>query len=143
MKGSVNAHKSRYCLSRKALLRLFAITTLIILCGTPWGMTWAVTQKPEPPLGGLLDTPTEGRIAVEIALIISNLVEIDETREQFRVSGFVLASWNDSRLAFNLRSDEKVHLYRQDQFGRRDFKCSMQWRQHQGRSQSVCYRADE
>src|SRR5215472_12932109 len=113
MKASVNAHKSGYCLSRKVLLCLFAITNLITLCSR--GMTWAVTQKPEPPLGGLLDAPTEGRIAVEIALIITNLAEVEETREQFRVSGFVLASWNDGRLAFNLRSDEKVHLFRQDQ----------------------------
>src|SRR5262249_29611545 len=115
MKGSINAHKFGYCLSRKVLPCLFAIANLIILCGTPWGMTWAVTQSPEPTLGGLLDAPTEGQIAVELALIITNLAEVDETREQFRVSGFGLASWNDSRLAFNLRSDEKVHLYRQDQ----------------------------
>jgi Neurotransmitter-gated ion-channel ligand binding domain len=77
----------------------------------------AASQSPEMPLVRLLDAPpsTTGRISVDLALAVTNLAEVDEAREQFRVSGFMFASWVDTRLAFHPRPNEQFRLYPQDQ----------------------------
>jgi len=78
---------------------------------------WAATQNSDAPLIRLLDAPPSinGRIRVELALAITNLAEVDEAREQFRLSGFIFATWDDTRLGFNPRLREQTRFYRQDQ----------------------------
>ncbi len=99
---------------------LWLVTILVIELSTlasPWKAACAATPNPEQPVIKLLDAPatTNGRIRVDLAVAIANLAEVDEAREQFRVSGFIFASWKDSRLAFNPRPGEQTRFYREDQ----------------------------
>ena len=64
---------------------------------------------------------TDGRITVDLALAITDLVDVDEPHEQFRASGITIASWNDAQLAFNPRPGEKTRFYRQDQIWKPTF----------------------
>jgi hypothetical protein len=103
---------------RTIVLQLFTIVAVELIVSTlPLRAAWATTQNPEQPLIRLLDAPplTNGRIRVDVALAITNLAEVDEAHEQFRVSGLTFASWDDARLAFNPRPGEQTRFYRQDQ----------------------------
>jgi neurotransmitter-gated ion-channel len=104
---------------RSRLIVLLLLKAVVIELGVSAlsRSAWAATQNPEAPLIRLLDAPpsTNGRIRVELALAITNLAEVDEAREQFRVSGFIFASWDDIRLDFNPRPGEQTRFYRQDQ----------------------------
>ena len=102
---------------RIALLLLIAVVLELGVSALLARSAWAATPNPEAPLIRLLDAPpsTNGRIRVEVALAITNLAEVDEAREQFRVSGFIFASWDDIRLAFNPRPGEQTRFYRLDQ----------------------------
>jgi Neurotransmitter-gated ion-channel ligand binding domain len=104
--------------SRTIVLRFLTTVAIeLIVSALPMRVALAATQNPEQPLIRLLDAPpsTNGRIRVEVALAITNLAEVDEAREQFRLSGFIFASWDDSRLGFNPRPGEQTRFYRQDQ----------------------------
>lgn len=104
--------------SRTTVLRFLTIAVIALIGSTlPLTATWATTQNREQPLNRLLDAPPliDGRIRVEVALAITNLAEVDEAHEQFRVSGLTFASWDDARLAVNPRTGEQARFYRQDQ----------------------------
>jgi len=104
--------------SRAMVLQLLTTVLIeLVVSALPLRAAWATTQNPEQPLIRLLDAPpsTSGRIRVEVGLAVANLAEVDEAREQFRVSGFTFASWDDTRLAFNPRPGEQTRFYRQDQ----------------------------
>jgi hypothetical protein len=47
--------------------------------------------------------------------MITNLAEVDEAHERFRLSGLIVALWDDSRLAFSPRANERTRFYDQDQ----------------------------
>lgn len=104
--------------SRAGALRLVIILAsgLGVLTAS-WKTAFAATPNLEQPVIKLLDAPpsTNGRIKVELAVAIANLAEVDETREQFRVNGFIFATWNDSRLSFKPRPGEQTRFYREDQ----------------------------
>jgi hypothetical protein len=87
------------------------------ILAAPWRVECAGTPNPEQPVIKLLDAPpsADGRIKVEVAVAIANFAEVDEAREQFRVSGFIFATWNDPRLVFGPRPGEQTRVYREDQ----------------------------
>ncbi len=62
------------------------------------------------PEGYLRQHPTGGKVPVDVSigLYVTNLVAIDETRENFEVGGYLSAQWQDPRLALpsSDRSDE-------------------------------------
>jgi hypothetical protein len=97
------------------LLKTMTIELLLsILLSTA---DWPRTQNPDQHFVKLLDVPplTDAPITVDLALAITDLVDVDEAHEQFRVSGITIASWNDAQLAFNPRPGEKTPFCRQDQ----------------------------
>jgi len=99
---------------------LHAIFVVMIGLGMfliPWRAECAPAPNPEQPAVRLLDAPpsADGRIRVELGVAIANLAEVDETREQFRVGGFIFAWWNDPRLAFSSRVGESIRVYQPDQ----------------------------
>jgi hypothetical protein len=118
-------YRSPYCAryklcvrSRATVLQLMKTVAIELIVSMLLSTAvWPTTQNPDQPLVTLLDVPplTDGSIRVEVALAITDLVEVDEAHEQFRVSGLTIASWNDARLAFNPRPGEQLRFYRQDQ----------------------------
>lgn len=60
----------------------------------------------EPP-------PNQGKpVEVTVGLYIANLVNIDQTKESYDLSGYLFATWKDTRLAFNLQeatTDTKIY----------------------------------
>jgi hypothetical protein len=115
-----DAALTRQCQMSSRARALWLVATLAIALSTlasPWKAACAATPNPEQPVIRLLDAPptTNGRIRVDLGVAIANLAEVDEAREQFRVSGFIFASWNDSRLAFTPRPSEQTRFYREDQ----------------------------
>jgi len=100
------------------LLRLpTSLIGLMIVSSMPWGVACAATQNPEKPIARSIALPpqTDGPVTVEVGLTITNLSEVDEAHEQFRLSGLITAVWHDSRLAFNARPSERVRFYDQEQ----------------------------
>jgi hypothetical protein len=99
-------------------LRLVIIWAFgLAILAAPWRVACAATSNPAQPVIRLLDAPpsADARIKVEVAVAIANLAEVDEAREQFRVSGFIFASWNDPRLVFTPRPGEQTRFYREDE----------------------------
>jgi hypothetical protein len=94
-----------------------SLIALIIVSSMPSRVTWTATQNPEKPITqSIVFSPrTDGSINVEVGLTITNLVEVDEAHEQFRLTGLIVALWNDSRLAFTPRTNERTRFYDQDQ----------------------------
>jgi len=90
---------------------------LMILSSMSWGVACAATQDPEKPIARSIALPPETNEPTTIALglTITNLSEVDEAREQFRLSGLITAVWEDSRLAFKPRPGEWVRFYDQEQ----------------------------
>lgn len=114
----LDLHKLYHFNSRAdALLVAMILASGFGMLAAPWKAACATTPNPESPVIKLLDAPpsTDGRIRVELAVAIANLAEVDETREQFRVNGFIFATWNDPRLSFNPRPGEQTRFYREDQ----------------------------
>jgi neurotransmitter-gated ion-channel len=102
----------------RELLRLpTSLIGLMILSSMPWGVVCAATQNPEKPIARSIALPpqTDGPVTVEVGLTITNLSEVDEAHEQFRLSGLLTAIWHDSRLAFNPRPSERVRFYDKEQ----------------------------
>jgi hypothetical protein len=63
----------------------------------------------------LLQPPSFGGQPVEVAvaLYVTNFVTIDETKETFEVSGYLIAKWKDPRLALSVSAtDQKKRVYR-------------------------------
>jgi hypothetical protein len=52
---------------------------------------------------GLLSPPAVDNKAVnvKVGLLLTNLIEVDEVKEQFHISGYLLMTWKDPRLAFS------------------------------------------
>jgi hypothetical protein len=108
----------RYRLASRALLLL---TTLLIALMTvssiSSGVARAATQNPEKPIERSVALPpqTNEPTTVALGLTITNLSEVDEAHEQFRLSGLITAVWDDSRLAFKPRPSEWVRFYDREQ----------------------------
>jgi len=95
----------------------FLILAAVVSCAVTVRNGWAAPEVAAPKPIRLLDAPVtaDGRVPVRIGLAITNLTEVDEAHEQFRVGGFAIASWDDPRLTFNPRPGEKTRVYGQDQ----------------------------
>lgn len=93
-----------------ALLVVVIIASGLGMLAALWNVACAAMSNLEQPVIKLLDAPpsTNRRIRVELAIAIANLAEVDETREQFRLNGFIFATWGDPRLSFNPRPDDTV-----------------------------------
>jgi hypothetical protein len=52
---------------------------------------------------GLLSPPlAAGRpVRVHLSLFLTNLVDVDEVKERFAISGYLFLTWKDPRLMFN------------------------------------------
>lgn len=76
---------------------LLRITTLALMFANTFPAS-AANTKPEIDLH---QHPTGGKTPVEVAvgLYVTNLVAIDETRENFEVGGYLTGRWQDPRLA--------------------------------------------
>ncbi len=74
----------------------------------------AANAKETKPAADLRRSPTEGQgpVDVSVGLYITNLVAIDETRENFEVGGFLTAQWQDPRLALPGNQQEKPRIFR-------------------------------
>jgi Neurotransmitter-gated ion-channel ligand binding domain len=71
---------------------------LITLC-----MTFRVAQAAKIETdSGLLAPPMVDNepVMVSVGLFLTNLIEVDEVKEVFRISGYLFMTWKDARLAF-------------------------------------------
>lgn len=115
------AHRMKLHRARERINALLSLPAslifLMIVSSMSFGAAWAAPQSAAKPIAERAVAPpqTEGSITVEVGLTITNLAEVDEAREQFRLSGLIVALWDDSRLAFNPRANERTRFYNQDQ----------------------------
>jgi neurotransmitter-gated ion-channel len=108
----------------RALLLLSTALTSLIASTVLSGFASAASQDPEKSIVRPMDAPppTEGPIRVEVGLAVTNLAEVDEAHEQFGLSGFIVAVWDDSRLVFDPRSRGQVRFYRKDEIWTPEFQ---------------------
>ncbi len=85
-------------------VRNFAILPLVIATAFFSGKTTALAS----PVSGA-PSPTRTAI-VHIALVVRNLIAIDDVRENWQVTGLLVAKWNDPSLRYS--SGTRGHLYR-------------------------------
>jgi hypothetical protein len=98
-------------------LLVTGLTAVILALSRPSGGGCAITQAEQKPVALSIGSPpqTDGPINVDVGLMITNLSEVDEAHEQFRLSGLIVALWDDPRLAFKPRAGERVRFYSQEQ----------------------------
>ena len=95
-------------LSRLSRREVIALVWLL----TP-SMVWAAGIEFDT---GLLKPPMVNNRAVnvETGLFLTNLIDVDEVKEMFRVSGYLFMTWKDARLAFSPASGETDRSYNPD-----------------------------
>jgi hypothetical protein len=91
------------CISLGAELAIGCVVALVSVAATSLPANAAATKvnidPRQRPTG--VKTPVE----VSVGLYVTNLVAIDETRENFEVGGYLTGTWKDPRLA--LPADQK------------------------------------
>jgi hypothetical protein len=101
----------------------YAIAAIAFAIGCTVCSRSVAAATPAPSVDGvadnpLLDPPTSdgNRLPVSIAMRVINISDIDEVSQRFKMVGYLLAHWKDSRLAFTPRESwEKFHTYLPDQ----------------------------
>jgi hypothetical protein len=65
---------------------------------------------------GLLSAPVIDRtpVGVRCGLFLTNLIDVDEVKETFRISGYLFMTWTDSRLAFIPARNQTERSYSPD-----------------------------
>jgi len=65
---------------------------------------------------GLLSPPMVDSkpVNVKVGLVLTNLIDVDEVTEMFRISGFLFMSWKDPRLAFSPAGGAMERSYNPD-----------------------------
>ena len=65
------------------------------------------------PMPALLSAPVVGGkpVKMKLGLFITNLIEVDEVKEKFHISGYLMLTWKDPRLAFNSATPEEQREY--------------------------------
>src|SRR5262249_57206920 len=83
-----------------AKLIVFCVTAMRQVSAAPAHPDTAPTMKTEVDLR---QHPTGGKSPVEVSvgLYVSNLIAIDESRESFEVSGYLIGEWRDPRLGLS------------------------------------------
>lgn len=101
----------------KGLLRFSLI--FIVCCAAPHYQAAAATQ---PPKVDLRQNPNDNThpVVVSLGLYITDIVGIDETRENFALSGYLVSRWHDPRLEASTRlnnadSPKKTRSFRMEE----------------------------
>jgi hypothetical protein len=65
---------------------------------------------------GLLSPPTVDNkpVDVKVGLFLTNLIEVDEVKEMFHISGYLFMTWKDPRLAFSPAAANTDRSYNPD-----------------------------
>jgi hypothetical protein len=65
---------------------------------------------------GLLRPPMVGNqpVNVKVGLFLTNLIEVDEVKETFHISGYLFMTWKDPRLAFSPAGGDAERSYNPD-----------------------------
>ena len=65
---------------------------------------------------GLLTPPIVGNqpVNVKVGLFLTNLIEVDEVKEMFHISGYLFMTWKDPRLAFSPAGGDAERSYNPD-----------------------------
>jgi hypothetical protein len=65
---------------------------------------------------GSLSAPTAGDkpVNVKVGLFLTNLIDVDEVKEIFRISGYLFMTWKDPRLAFSPAGGDTDRSYKPD-----------------------------
>src|SRR5580700_5333128 len=65
---------------------------------------------------GLLSPPMVDNkpVNVRAGLFLTNLIDVDEVKEMFRISGYLFMTWKDPRLVFNPTGGDTDRLYKPD-----------------------------
>ena len=65
---------------------------------------------------GSLSAPTaDGKpVNVKVGLFLTNLIDVDEVKEMFRISGYLFMTWKDPRLAFSPAGGDTDRSYNPD-----------------------------
>ena len=65
---------------------------------------------------GLLSPPMVDNqpVKVTVGLFLSNLIDVDEVKETFHISGYLFMTWKDPRLAFSPRGGDTDRSYNPD-----------------------------
>lgn len=94
-----------------AALFLIAPAVLIICPTAGWSDTGAAASEP------LIDPPmVEGQpVTVKVALVITNLANIDVAAERFQINAYLAATWRDPRLVHTPRPGGLPVSYRLDE----------------------------
>jgi hypothetical protein len=93
------------------LLMLGAVTALLCMLTTAMaGATGIETDS------GLLSPPVvENKpVNVKAGLFLTNLIDVDEVKEMFRISGYLFMTWKDQRLVFNPAGGDTDRSYKPD-----------------------------
>ncbi len=65
---------------------------------------------------GLLSPPTVDNkpVNVKVGLFLTNLIDVDEVKEMFHISGYLFMTWKDPRLAFSPAGSDTDRSYNPD-----------------------------
>ncbi len=74
---------------------------------------WAAAVETDT---GLLSPPVVNNTPVKVktGLFLTNLIDVDEVKEMFRVSGYLFMTWKDPRLTFSPENGNKDRSYKPD-----------------------------
>ena len=65
---------------------------------------------------GLLSPPTVDNkpVKVKVGFFLTNLIDVDEVKEMFHISGYLFMTWKDPRLAFSPAGGDTDRSYNPD-----------------------------
>jgi hypothetical protein len=81
----------------KSMLLLFSAVAMMC-CAPSQALAVGASRQPQADLR-LHPTNNNSPVEVALGMYITDLVAIDETRENFEVGGYLIAKWHDARLA--------------------------------------------
>jgi Neurotransmitter-gated ion-channel ligand binding domain len=75
----------------------------------------AAGPSPAPTPGPMNPPMVEGKpVKVKVGIFVTNLIEVDEVREKFHISGYLAMTWKDPRLVFNSDTPSQQRSYDPD-----------------------------
>jgi hypothetical protein len=100
---SCRAKEARSCIS----LCLIVVTLHLFAAGV------AHASPSSAPTPALLTPPiVDGKpVKVKLGLFVTNLIEVDEVKEKFHISGYLMMTWKDPRFAFNAGTPAEQREY--------------------------------
>jgi hypothetical protein len=84
-----------------------------LLCVLTPAMAWPAGVETDT---GLLSPPLVDNkpVNVKLGLFLTNLIDVDEVKEQFHISGYLFMTWKDPRLAFSPAGGARDRSYNPD-----------------------------